>query len=88
MLTVLKFKADWCGPCKAMNPIMEKLKEEYPTVIFQDVDIDDNPQLRHEYGVRTIPTFVAVMEKKEVGRRASSGTLSDMREFINEHRGV
>lgn len=89
MQTLIKFYADWCGPCKNMLPTMEKLKEEYEgDVIFTDVNIDDNPQLRAEYFIRSIPAFVLLEDRKEVARKVGSGSLGDMREFLDEHRGV
>ena len=88
MLTLLKFKADWCGPCKAMTPVINKLMEENKDVIFQEVDIDNDPQLRAEYAIRSIPSFVVLKDRKEINRKVGSGTLSEMKEFLDECRGL
>ena len=89
MLTVIKFYADWCGPCKAMMPTMNQIKEDYKNkVIFTDVNIDDNPQLRVEHGIRSIPAFVILKDELEVSRKIGSATLSELKEFIDEYRGV
>lgn len=87
MLTLLKFKAEWCGPCKAMLPTMDAIKEEFKdTVIVSDVDIDDNPQLRVEYHIRSIPAFVLIKDRKEIARSVGSKTLSEMKDWLNESR--
>jgi len=88
MLTLLKFKADWCKPCKAMIPVVDALKEQNPDVIFQDVDIDNDPQLRADYGIRSIPSFVVLKDRKEVKRKIGSSTLSELKELLDECRGL
>lgn len=89
MLTLLKFHAEWCNPCKAMAPIVEQIKDEYSdTLIVQDVNIDDNPQLRADYSVRSIPTFVLIKDGKEIDRKNGSGTLSEMMEWLDVDRRV
>jgi thioredoxin 1 len=56
--TVKDFYADWCGPCKKQDPIIEDLEEEYPDVTFEKVDVDESPDVAQEYGVRSVPTIV------------------------------
>lgn len=83
MLTLLKFYADWCGPCKAMIPTMDKLKEEFSDdVIFSDVNIDDNPQVRAQYGIRSIPAFVLVKDGQEIDRKVGSATYGDLETWL------
>jgi thioredoxin len=83
MLTVIKFFADWCGPCKAMQPTWEKLQEELKDeVIFSSIDIDANSQIRAEYGIRSIPTFVLIEDGEEVDRKNGSMTYTEMKEWL------
>lgn len=87
MLTLMKFYADWCGPCSAMLPTMENLKEEFKDqVIFSDINIEDNPQVRLDYQIRSIPAFILLKDRKEVARKIGSANLSDMQEWIEEYR--
>ena len=84
MLTLLKFKADWCGPCRAMTPVVEQLDREDDRLIVQEVDIDSNPQLRVDYGIRSIPAFVLIRDQREVGRMVGSYTLSELKQFVKD----
>lgn len=58
-LTLLKFTADFCGPCKMMNPILENLQDEFDErgVKIVNCDIYENPELTKKFGVRSIPAF-------------------------------
>ncbi|MDY6774500.1 MAG: thioredoxin family protein [Halobacteria archaeon] len=55
---VKDFYADWCGPCKKQDPIIEDLEEKHPDVDFEKVDVDDNPDTARDYGVRSVPTII------------------------------
>lgn len=68
-LEILDFYADWCGPCRMMEPIFEELKKEYgDRVKFTVIDSDKNQDLVAQYNVLGIPTYVFLKEGKEVDR--------------------
>ena len=56
----IDFYADWCGPCKMVAPIVEKVSEIYTDVAFAKVNVDDVPEVAERYGVMSIPTMIAV----------------------------
>ena len=57
-VTLKDFYADWCGPCKTQDPIVEELAEEYPDVDFEKVNVDESQEVANEYQVRSLPTLI------------------------------
>ena len=67
MPIVVDFSASWCGPCRQMHPIFDKLAKKYHgKVQFIYVDIDKAPQLAKQYGVEAVPTLLFVNKKGEI----------------------
>lgn len=57
---LVDFYATWCGPCKMMAPVIDEIAtEKAGEVSVYKIDIDENPQIAQQYGVMSIPTFVA-----------------------------
>ena len=70
MLKLLDFYADWCGPCKIMDPIFTEIEKGYAGKIeFQKVDVEAEEKLAAGYDIRSIPTFVVLKDEKEVDRK-------------------
>jgi thioredoxin 1 len=68
-VTLIDFHADWCGPCKTQDPIIEELEEEFgDRVTFEYVDVDAEPDVANEYQVRSIPTVIVRTEDDVVER--------------------
>lgn len=81
-MKVLKFYADWCGPCKALSRVLEKVQVNTP---IEEVNIDDNVEVASKYGIRGVPTCVLVDDTgKEVGRRVGMMNEQQFRDFIGE----
>ena len=55
---VVDFWAPWCGPCRAVHPVLEQLAQEHQGIEFTKVNIDDNPAYASRYGVLSIPTVI------------------------------
>lgn len=76
---VVDFSASWCGPCKQMHPIFDRLANEYKgRVKFIYVDIDKAPQLAKQYGVEAVPTLLFVNTKGEINRQVGAMTRDEM----------
>ena len=56
----LKFGADWCGPCRSLEPVLEELEKQYKNITFIDVNVDLNADLAAEYAVRSVPYMFAI----------------------------
>ena len=66
---LLDFSAVWCGPCKVLTPIVERLADEYKgKVRVGKLDIDDSPGVASKFGIRGVPTVLVFKEGKESGR--------------------
>jgi len=65
-LAILYFTAAWCGPCKAMAPLFEKLAQKHLQVVFMKLDIDQLGSVAQEWNVTSVPTFFFVKNGKTV----------------------
>jgi thioredoxin 1 len=58
---IAEFGASWCGPCKAIGPILEELSDEYEgKVDIYKVDVDENPELSQAFGIQSIPSVLFI----------------------------
>ena len=67
-LTLVDFYADWCGPCKALGPVIEEIAEENKNINVGKVNVDNERDLAVQFGVRSIPTMIIFKNGKEVNR--------------------
>jgi len=65
---VIDFWATWCGPCKMISPIFEKMsgQAEFENVEFFKVDVDEQPDISQEVGIRAMPTFALFKDGQKV----------------------
>lgn len=80
---VVDFWAEWCGPCKAMLPLVEELAtEKADSVKVVKVNIDENPNAPTQYGVRGIPTLMVFKGGQVVDTRVGGMTKSQLTEWV------
>lgn len=74
---IYDFTATWCGPCQQVAPVVEKLQREGLPIV--KVDVDQHPEMQSKFGVQSIPTFILVIDGKEVDRTTGRLGESELR---------
>jgi thioredoxin-like negative regulator of GroEL len=74
------FTADWCAPCKALGPTMNRVSEQ---IQVNKINIDYEADVVQKYGVRNIPTVILVENGQEVRRFSGNRSYNDVIQFIN-----
>lgn len=88
MKKVIKWSADWCGPCKLMRPVFEKISEKLSSdeLSFSEIDVDDDTEdLSSKYGIRNIPVILVIDEDDKVlGRFVGAMSEESLEEKIKD----
>ena len=83
---VVDFWADWCGPCKQLMPILEKLAGEYQgAFLLAKVNADEQQMLAQQLGVRSLPTVMVIKEGQPVDGFSGAQPESAVREMLDKH---
>jgi len=83
---VVDFWADWCGPCKQLMPILEKLANEYAgAFLLAKVNADEQQMLASQLGVRSLPTVMIIKDGQPVDGFAGAQPESAVREILQKH---
>ncbi len=85
-LSMIDFWAEWCGPCRAIGPVVEELAKEYDgKVNIGKVDVDKNPELSIQYGITSIPAILFVKGGKVVDKLVGSQPKANFVKKLQAH---
>ena len=83
-VTLKDFYADWCGPCKTQDPILEDLEDEWTAVEFQKINVDEEQDVANEYQVRSLPTLVVENDDGIVERFVGVTQRDDLESALSQ----
>lgn len=82
---LVDFWAEWCGPCRMIGPALEELSDEYAgKVKIVKINVDENPNLPAQFGVRGIPALFMVKDGQVVSNRAGAAPKAALKAWIDE----
>lgn len=86
---IVKFFATWCGPCKMVAPVFEKLSKEFENQIkFIEIDIDNCDGIASDYFVSSVPTFISFRNGEELNRMNGAASYDQLETFIKNATAV
>jgi len=79
---LVDFYADWCGPCKRLAPVLDRLARNMPEAKIVKVNVDENPKLAAQYQVRSLPTLLVFQGGKVAGRHKGLADESQLKRML------
>ncbi|KXB01689.1 hypothetical protein AKJ41_00595 [candidate division MSBL1 archaeon SCGC-AAA259O05] len=85
-LVVVDFWADWCDPCKRMEPIIEQLAAEYSgRAVFGKMNVDQNRRMPQKFGIASIPTLIIFKDGEPVDKNIGLVRAEDLKRKLDSH---
>ena len=84
-VTLVDFWAEWCGPCKLMHPVFERMSKKYKEVKFGRVNVDQNQSTAMRFGVQAIPTFIMFKDGVQIDKMMGAVGEPGIHMIIKKH---
>ena len=83
---IVDFFATWCGPCKALGPVLDELAAEYgDKLTIYKVDVDQERELAGAFGIRSVPTLLFIPANGEPSMSPGAPSKAQLKQIIDEH---
>jgi putative thioredoxin len=85
-LVILQFTAEWCGPCKALNPVLDKVAADYAAkgVRRVAVDVDKNQTIAAQFRIQSVPTVYAIFQGQPIADLTPARTESQLKQYLDQ----
>ena len=85
-VAVVDFWAEWCGPCRIVGPVIDQLSQEFDgQVTIGKLNVDHNPNVTMQYGVRSIPTILFLKNGEVAYKHVGTATKATLEGLIQQH---
>jgi thioredoxin 1 len=82
---VVDFWAEWCGPCRMIGPSLEEIAKEMDgKIMIAKINVDENPGISSEFGIRSIPTLMLFKDGKLSAQKVGAAPKGELKRWISE----